>query len=82
MKKKKNTMFRNGYHVRKKNTRIQVIEQNESFQLIFQRYVGENKITARTCNIRGVAETVIFLNKETLDDLCYMYVQYKLEKVK
>lgn len=82
MKKKKNVMFKNGYHIRKKNTRVQVIEKDKSFQLIFQKYVGENTVTAVTHNIRGIAETIIYLNKETLEDLCYMYVQYQIEKGK
>lgn len=67
MKNKKITIHPNGFQIRKHNTRITFVEEEDKYSLMFQRYVGGKKLSAVTVNTRGIAHTSININKETFE---------------
>lgn len=71
MKEPTITFAANGFEYRAKNKRIRVIEKPEGgFSLNFAHYIGENKITAISENIKGIALAKIDLSEETMLAIC------------
>lgn len=78
--KSKLTIYPNGFQIRKHNTRITFVEEEDKYSLTFQRYVGGKIVTARVFNTRGVAETLIHLKKDTFEEIIGCYIEYKINK--
>ena len=78
MKKPKNYIgiADNGIELRKHNSKINISEQKEGIELIFQRFVGKGTVISRSFNTRGVAVTQLHLNPETMEQICHAWLHY------
>jgi hypothetical protein len=82
------TFGANGFEFRAKNKRVRVIELPDKggFTLQFAHYIGENKITAITENVRGIALTKIDISEETILAICqgifHMMTEREMSKTK
>jgi hypothetical protein len=78
--KKEIDIYSNGIKIRKHNTSILITEESDSVKLTFARYIGENAVTAKVFNNRGVAVLKFHLEKETMLEISSAWMQYLIAK--